>query len=115
VPPGGSVHVDLAVTVPSAPGRYLLELDLVHEGICWFGQHGSPPARLAVEAEVGADVDDEAGDAPAEEPFVPVMEVHGISEPVVSGVLEACGATVVAREPDRAAIAWEGWLYFVTK
>jgi len=112
--PGASVEIELGVTVPGAPGTYALELDLVHEGNCWFAQHGSPTARVTVVAEdAAADGSTSAGDGA--EPFVPVMEVHGIPEPVVTGVLEACGAAVVAREPDRGAFAWEGWLYFVTK
>jgi SAM-dependent methyltransferase len=116
LPPDASVDVDLAVTAPSVPGTYTLELDLVHEGNCWFAQRGSPVARVqtVVRRPDGEAVpaDDEAAD---EEPFVPVMEVHGIREPVVVGVLEASDATVVARDPDGAAFGWEGRLYFVTK
>lgn len=46
--PGERTELDLRVTPPSRPGRYLLELDAVREGAGWFG--GGP--RLAV--DVGA-------------------------------------------------------------
>jgi SAM-dependent methyltransferase len=42
VEPGQRIEVDCALTVPSAPGRYVLEIDLVDEGVAWFGSRGSP-------------------------------------------------------------------------
>jgi len=44
---GGTDIVPVHVLAPSAPGRYRLELDLVHEHVRWFG------CELAVEVEVG--------------------------------------------------------------
>ena len=39
--PGESLEMDLGIRAPWAPGRYVLELDLVHEGVTWFsGRHG---------------------------------------------------------------------------
>lgn len=47
VSPGDSVEID--VRVPSAPsGAEELEIDLVREGIAWFGDHGSSPLRVRV-------------------------------------------------------------------
>lgn len=37
VEPGASVQTALLVLPPAAPGRYALELDLVRDGIGWFG------------------------------------------------------------------------------
>jgi len=37
VRPGGSVRLWAGVTAPQQPGRYVLELDLVNEGVRWFG------------------------------------------------------------------------------
>lgn len=50
VEPGSSVRLDLSVTAPATPGAYVLELDLVEEGVTWFKQMGSKPLR--VEARV---------------------------------------------------------------
>lgn len=38
--------VEVAVGMPSAPGRYLLEFDLVWEGVCWFKDRGSPTVSI---------------------------------------------------------------------
>ena len=37
VAPGETVVVPLLVEAPAAPGVYLLEIDLLHEGVRWFG------------------------------------------------------------------------------
>jgi SAM-dependent methyltransferase len=115
LPPGVSVDVTVAVTAPSLPGRYLLELDLVHEGSCWFAERGSATAEVTVVVEPAAAPAGVGPEAREAEPFVPVMEVYGIPEPVVMGVVAAAGATVLAREPDPNAPGWEGWLYLVGK
>ena len=49
--PGQEAEVRLEVTTPAAPGDYLLELDLVQEGVAWFGQRQSPTARVPVRVE----------------------------------------------------------------
>jgi hypothetical protein len=39
--------VELKFKVPE-PGRYVVEVDLVDEGICWFAEHGSQTLRLEI-------------------------------------------------------------------
>jgi SAM-dependent methyltransferase len=46
--PGESVEVELIVTAPGEPARYLLEVDMVQEAVCWFAQKGSPTARVPI-------------------------------------------------------------------
>jgi hypothetical protein len=43
LPPGGRSDVDIEVTAPAQPGRYLLRFDLVSEGVDWFESCGSEP------------------------------------------------------------------------
>lgn len=43
---GSTAVVDLRVTAPASSGRYLLELDLVQEGVTWFADRGSTTARV---------------------------------------------------------------------
>ena len=45
---GQAASLDLVVNAPATPGRYLLEFDMVHEGVTWFAQKGSTPLRLPV-------------------------------------------------------------------
>jgi len=47
--PERSVAFGARVALPEKPGRYLLEFDLVQEGVGWFAAHGSPSARQVVE------------------------------------------------------------------
>ena len=47
LPPGASSLQKLVVEVPAEPGRYVLEVDVVHEHVRWFGCE----ARLEVEVE----------------------------------------------------------------
>ncbi len=58
IPPGGRAELELSVTAPGIPGEYVLELDLVQEGIAWFAERGSQPG--CVSASVG-----DIGDSPA--------------------------------------------------
>ena len=52
VAPGQAVTVRSRVTAPGTPGRYQLQLDLVHEGTSWFESRGA--GRKLVEVEVKA-------------------------------------------------------------
>jgi len=50
VAPGENVDVTVLVDIPSAPGRYVIELDMVDEGIAWFGENGSPTLPVTLDA-----------------------------------------------------------------
>jgi len=51
LPPGESVTLTLAVNAPAAPGDYVLEIDMVHEGLTFFREKGSTPLRLPVRVQ----------------------------------------------------------------
>jgi hypothetical protein len=51
VAPGETVRVSGAFTAPSRKGRYQVELDLVDEGITWFGTRGSPTVVLPLSVD----------------------------------------------------------------
>lgn len=46
--PGEETEIPLTVTAPKAPGEYMLEVDLVQEGVSWFSEKGSPTARTKI-------------------------------------------------------------------
>jgi hypothetical protein len=48
VGPGQGTVVTLTFRAPSEAGVFLLELDLVREGEHWFGDDGSPTARVVL-------------------------------------------------------------------
>jgi hypothetical protein len=46
--PGAEAGLSLTATAPREPGDYVLELDMVHEGVTFFRQKGSPTWRTRV-------------------------------------------------------------------
>jgi hypothetical protein len=46
--PGQEVEMPLTVNAPQSPGDFVLEVDMVQEGVSWFGLRGSPTVRLPV-------------------------------------------------------------------
>jgi len=49
--PGNEVELPLSITAPSNPGDYVVEIDMVHEGVTWFYERGARPLRLRVRVE----------------------------------------------------------------
>lgn len=49
--PGDSVTMNLVVNAPRNPGNYILELDMLQEGVSWFGLEGSATVRLPVRVD----------------------------------------------------------------
>jgi ubiquinone/menaquinone biosynthesis C-methylase UbiE len=48
VSPGGRATIDVALRLPDESTSYVLKLDLVDEGICWFEDVGSRPVYVAL-------------------------------------------------------------------
>jgi 4-amino-4-deoxy-L-arabinose transferase-like glycosyltransferase len=49
--PGETTELLLAVNSPAEPGHYILEIDMLQEGVSWFGLVGSSTVRMPVEVE----------------------------------------------------------------
>lgn len=48
VEPGASWDATLAIRMPDVPGRYRVEIDLVHELVAWFADKGNPTASVVL-------------------------------------------------------------------
>ncbi len=118
------IEVPLVVTTPKAPGRYILELDMVQEGVTWFKDRGSKP--LGVRVTVGRVVDRLAGICrkcmghsrfgghPGECP--PASEVHAMRKKDAIDFIKTHGARIVdMQENDLAGKGWRAFHYCVTK
>ncbi len=46
--PNEEIEMTMAVKAPSIPGNYILEIDMVHEGVTWFKEKGATPLSLPV-------------------------------------------------------------------
>lgn len=51
VEPGQSVTLTFRVAAPDAPGQYVLELDMLREGVTWFSEVGATGVGLPVRVE----------------------------------------------------------------
>ena len=49
--PGGEVELPLSMTAPRNPGEYIVEVDMVHEGVTWFFERGATPLRVRIRVE----------------------------------------------------------------
>ncbi|MEI2418835.1 hypothetical protein V6O07_01055, partial [Arthrospira platensis SPKY2] len=49
--PTDSIDFHLTVTIPETPGNYLLELDMLQQGVAWFQEKGSQATRVKVEVK----------------------------------------------------------------
>jgi hypothetical protein len=117
--PGEEQTVQLDVVAPAAPGVYVLEVDLVQEGVAWFQDHGMLPAR----GTVRVDVPKWAALRPARRRAVvsePVMEMYGVPQADVLAWVEAAGGSVVdvgeilAAGREFLLRDWDSALYVVT-
>ncbi|MGI9068168.1 MAG: hypothetical protein ACR2HX_17420 [Pyrinomonadaceae bacterium] len=49
--PGETVELELVVNAPKQAGNYILELDMLQEGVSWFASQGSPTVQLPIKIE----------------------------------------------------------------
>ena len=123
--PGDQRSVGVWVTAPSAPGRYILEFDLVEEAVTWFVDGGSTTARTTVEvtqpplstrlARTLRQRTQRSASAPAE--VAPaVMEMHAVPKDRVLAIVAAGGGEAIdVSEFDVAGPEWESYRYVVRK
>jgi len=136
--PGERGLVYLACRAPSEVGRYICEIDLVHESIAWFKDRGSAPLRFEVTVgdegsgsgghAGGFDADNDASgwkdrikDIPLDE-FLDSYQrlepfpMHGIPKDRVVEFFLARACRVERIEEDaHGGPEWTGYRYFVRK
>ncbi len=129
IEPARPCHVTLEVTAPAEPGEYVLECDIVHEGISWFADKGSETWRTRMTVagsssldpfrqESGETAEDLALSLPDDPSIVSPgpLPMHGVPSEVVERAIAAQGGTLVHRESDeRCGKEWVGYRYFVEK
>ncbi len=109
VAPGESVEVGINPVAPSKPGVHILELDLVQEYVRWFAEAGSKRARIRVIVDSTLPAGDVQG-------LPPVIEMHGIARSEVESLIDQCGCTLLAAEPDDSpGSGWTSFRYIVRK
>lgn len=49
--PGEEVEIPFPIVAPDRPGDFIVEIDMVQEGIAWFVSKGSAPVKLKIKVE----------------------------------------------------------------
>lgn len=93
-PPGATARVTLRTAAPAAPGRYLLQCDLVEEGRTWFADVGGAAAEVTVIVGRDEPAAPAAVEPPPAEPE-PVMEMHAVPRAAVEALLAEAGVTLL--------------------
>jgi SAM-dependent methyltransferase len=116
---GAETTLELLVTAPPVPGRYVLEIDLVQEEVSWFAHRGSPSVRRTVAVRPATWQPQEAGStapARAAADFTPLMEMYSVPATEVEAAVVAAGGEVLHALPDEAAGSrFEGYRYVVRR
>jgi SAM-dependent methyltransferase len=107
--PGGDVELTLEMQAPDEAGTFLLELDLVIEGVAWFADRGSPTTTLDVHVVPRAHA------ATADDAIIPVMEMHGVPRPEVEALLRGGGLDIVTVQATDKAAGWNDYWYVAVK
>jgi SAM-dependent methyltransferase len=130
--PGEETTVDLLVVAPAAPGTYVLELDMVEEGICWFADRGSPPFRARVHVARSTrtlrgrltairqrqkDKDDGKGrEQTAPRPPLRPYNMYGLPKAQVMAAVEGAGGRFLDIEDyNPAGEGWTSYRYFAVR
>ena len=113
--PGERANLEIVVTAPDKPGSYILEFDLVHEGVCWFGHRGSKTAQRKITVLGTKDT----ASLPAKnksDTFRPVMEMYGIPKKEVVDLIRKSNGEVLDIEQNVAAGSeWISYRYCVRR
>ena len=135
VPPGLEWPVLLTMRAPAEPGRYVVEIDLVHEGISWFAHKGSRPLRFTIDVTRSSSAVEGAATAMMKEYPVPAypddvlprpqasgpessaeadFPMHGVPRAQVMEIIRRHGGRLACLEEDRrAGLELVSYRYFV--
>lgn len=117
--PGEAVTLQLPVQLPSKPGSYVLELDLVQEGLRWFER----PAQVQVTVSARMERERQGAELqPSLEPGVgslqallePFMEMYSLPRKEVFEIVDRAGGRVRHLFDDRAEGGLET-IYYVSR
>jgi SAM-dependent methyltransferase len=119
VGPGQKVEIELRVLAPRKPGEYILEIDLVQEGLRWFQKTGSKTLRANVRVNPGSPGETVDSDLPYEFPGLiddvfraaRPFEMHGIRKERVLEIVKELDGELIALDEDEAA--WRSYGYYV--
>jgi SAM-dependent methyltransferase len=122
--PGERVALELPVAAPARAGDYLLELDIVEEGLAWFADRGSPTLRLPVRVRRPSLLSRRRIETPAREApptaelttyDIPPVHVYWVEEDELRAVIESAGGDIVAERDDPSVSGYLSKQYCIVR
>ena len=120
--PGQVYGVEFSLPAPHVKGEHLIVVDIVHEGVCWFAEHGSPTVDcrvLVVPPSFGARVRGRMGRVRTARsdaaPSAPEIKMHGIPVADIERVIAGAGLEILQVQRDGAAPGWSSATYYATR
>ena len=124
------IEFSIKVRAPIKKGLYLLEFDMVQEGIAWFKDKGSESVTVPVQIietqptiphsqynnskTMNPNIQDIQGEHT--DILIPVIEMHGIPQDEVIALIEKQGGKVIDIQRDNSAGSdWESYRYLYFK
>jgi hypothetical protein len=113
VTPGSEILVTQLITAPTEPGSYILENDLVQQGVAWFKVKGSLPHRIRVDVTASSN----PGRAQRNSQNAsPVIHMYGMPRQEVVRFVSSYGARIIDIRPDNmGGKYWLSNTYYLTK
>jgi SAM-dependent methyltransferase len=109
-PPGQTTELRMHLSAPAETGSYILEIDMMQEGIGRFQDKGSAPSRMAIQAVAERP---KTGDEAARELKAPM---HAVPRAVVTQLLTDSGVRILDVQPHTGAGPnWISYCYCVLK
>jgi SAM-dependent methyltransferase len=111
--PGEEVDVPLLVTAPNQPGPWVLEVDMIQEGVAWFKDRRGSDSTF-VDIDVDTSTPDEASEGSIQNGHH--IQMFGLSQFSVKEWIEQNGGTIVDIRVDKmAGQHWSSFTYAVSK
>jgi len=114
LPAGSRVKVPLSIKAPSQSGAYILEVDLVQEGVRSFKDAGSAPLFVPIQVQAPPEVSpatEPLSGASAAQPVTFMME--GVRKEEILALIAEAGASLVTAEEH--VTEWYSYKYFVIR
>jgi SAM-dependent methyltransferase len=114
--PMEEVTLPLVFHAPREPGDYILEFDMVQEGVAWFKEKGSETKGVRVKVKGARGRPGNGPRSVDSDLLIPKMDMYGVPKDVVLRWIASGGGTVIdVQEDGRALPHWFGFRYCVTK
>jgi ubiquinone/menaquinone biosynthesis C-methylase UbiE len=110
--PSEEIELPLLISTPKLEGTFVLELDMLQEGVAWFKDKGSTPRTFTINlkrtkhGETSLDI----------QATTPIIQMYGVTRRTVEQIIEEAGGKCIEIQKNNlAGEHWTSFQYTVTK